>query len=355
MASKKTRRVALLLALVSVAAVAPQTAEAAKKRKPDVKVMSRNLYLGADIISMATARNEAEERAAAKDLHATVRATNFDLRAQAIAGEIANRKPDVIGLQEVARYFRSPEGQQDEVKNATIPMYDWLKILKRELRARDMHYRVVADRTWIDVEVSSDDGYDIRFQQANVVLVRRKKQTRVRFLRERSGVFPTQLAVPLHDQTVTQRRGWAGMEGRVSGRRFRFLTPHAEAYSNDISTQQFKELIRSRAARSKKIPTIIAGDFNSDPRSEDADAGGYEAVIAAGYRNTAPEPHNTCCQAETLDNEVSTLRTWIDHIVVRPRARVLGWGLVGNEVADRIGGLWPSDHAGLFARLRLKR
>jgi endonuclease/exonuclease/phosphatase family metal-dependent hydrolase len=103
------------------------------------------------------------------------------------------------------------------------------------------------------------------------------------------------------------------------------------------------------------VPTIIGGDFNSDPRSEDNDAGGYNAVIAAGYRNTAPKLRNTCCQVETLDNPVSQLKTSIDHIVVRPRARVLGWGLVGNDAADRIGGLWPSDHAGVFTRLRLKR
>ena len=353
MLSKKTRRVAVLMALVSVAAIAPQTAEAGRA-KPDVKFMSRNLYLGADIIKMATARNEAEERALAKQLHDTVRATNFETRAQAIAGEVANRKPDVIGLQEVARYFRSPDGQQDEVKNATTPLYDWLSILQTELKARDLNYRVVSDRTWIDVEVSSDEGYDLRFQQANVVLVRRN--SRVRFLRERSGVFPTQLTVPLHDQMVTQQRGWAGMEGSVAGKRFRFFTPHAEAYSNDISTKQFQEMMANSQLRPRRIPMVIAGDFNSDPRSDDdAEKGGYNAVVGAGFRNTAPRARNTCCQAELLDNDTSELKTWIDHIMVRPRARVLGWGLVGNEVADRIGDLWPSDHAGVFARLRFKR
>ena len=39
--------VAGLLALVSVAAIAPATAEAGRA-KPDVKVMSRNLYLGVE-------------------------------------------------------------------------------------------------------------------------------------------------------------------------------------------------------------------------------------------------------------------------------------------------------------------
>jgi endonuclease/exonuclease/phosphatase family metal-dependent hydrolase len=351
--SRKTRRVALLLAIASVAALAPATAEAGKRAKPDVKFMSRNLYLGADIIKMAVAKNEAEERALAAQLHETVRATDFNTRAQALAGEVANRKPDVIGLQEVARYLRSPDGQQDEIKNANMPLYNWLSIFQRELRARDMHYRVVSKLTWIDVEVSSDEGYDLRFQQANVVLVRRG--SKVKFLRQRKAVFPTQLPIPLHDQQVVQQRGWAGMEGRVAGKRFRFFTPHAEAYSNDVSTQQFKEMMASTQLKPKRMPMVIAGDFNSDPRStDDAERGGYDAVVDAGFRNTAPRPRNTCCQSERLDNDVSELETWIDHIMVRPRARVLGWGLVGNEPADRVNDLWPSDHAGIFARLRLK-
>ena len=353
MQSRKTRRVALLLALVSLAALAPGTAEAAKRPKPDVKFMSRNLYLGADIIKMAVARNEAEERALAQQLHATVRATDFETRAVAISREIAARKPDVVGLQEVARYLRSPDGQQDEVKNATTPLYDWMDTLQTELRARGLNYRVVSKLTWIDVEVSSDDGYDLRFQQSNVVLVRRG--SKVKFLRQRKAVFPTQLTVPLHDQQVVQQRGWAGMEGRVAGKRFRFFTPHAEAYSNDISTQQFKEMMASSQLKPRSMPMVVAGDFNSDPRSTDAaERGGYDAVVDAGFRNTAPRPRNTCCQSETLDNDVSELDSWIDHIMVRPQARVLGWGLVGNSPTTRINDLWPSDHAGVFARLRLK-
>ena len=37
-----------------------------------------------------------------------------------------------------------------------------------------------------------------------------------------------------------------------------------------------------------------------------------------------------CFQVMECDDR-SLLDAWIDHIMVRPRARVLGWGLVGNE------------------------
>jgi hypothetical protein len=55
-----------------------------------------------------------------------------------------------------------------------------------------------------------------------------------------------------------------------------------------------------------------------------------------------------------VDNNPSTLKQWIDHIVVRPKAQVLKQLVVGNKLTDMIGGLWPSDHAGIVAKLRLK-
>ena len=41
-----------------------------------------------------------------------------------------------------------------------------------------------------------------------------------------------------------------------------------------------------------------------------------------------------------------------DHIVVRPRIKVLRSGIVGTEQID---GIYPSDHAGIHATLRLKK
>jgi endonuclease/exonuclease/phosphatase family metal-dependent hydrolase len=138
----------------------------------------------------------------------------------------------------------------------------------------------------------------------------------------------------------------------VAGKRFVFLDPHAEAYSDADATKQFKQLVRT-AAKSRRIPTIIAGDFNSDPAASGGGAGGYNAVIRAGFKDTGKRA-NTCCQDENLLNPQSKLNQWIDHIVVRPAAKVIRSVIVGNRVSDKIGGLWPSDHAGVVATIRLK-
>ena len=64
--------------------------------------MSRNLYLGADIITAATAKDTPDLEQRATTLFQTVQQTNFPVRAKAIAKEIAATHPDLVGLQEVA-------------------------------------------------------------------------------------------------------------------------------------------------------------------------------------------------------------------------------------------------------------
>ena len=339
---------ALVVALLALAGIAPQLAQAKPKR--DVTVMSRNLYLGADIIKLVTAKDQNEEQQNVAALHRTVDQTNFPLRAKALAAEVAKNKPDIIGLQEVARYYRGPNGVHDGIKNATTPLYDFLKIYQSALKARGLKYKVVSQQTELDIETASAEGYDLRLKLGNAVLV--KKGSRVKVKKALHGTFTDQLTVPLADQNAPLSRGWAGVDAVVGGRKFRFIDPHAEAYSDDIATNQFKELLKT-GAKSRKRTTIMAGDFNSDPTAQGARAGGYNAVIGAGFKDTSGR-QNTCCQNETVNNNPSALSQWIDHIVVRPKAKVLKRRVVGNQLSDMIGGLWPSDHAGLVAKLRLK-
>ena len=345
-------RSSIVAAALAVAALVPAAAQAARA-KPDVTVMSRNLYLGADIITLATAADVPGEMEKARALHATVDQTSFPTRAKAIAAEVKKHHPDVIGLQEVARYYKGADGVHDGVNDARTPIYDWLAILQKQLKARGLRYRAVSRQDEIDVEVPSADGYDLRLVLGNTVLVRTGKGARVKVLKDVHGVFTDQLAVPLADgQSVHLKRGFAGMDGRVAGRRFRFLDPHAEAYSAELAGKQFAELLTT-GARSRKLPTIMAGDFNSDPAATGGAAAGYTNVINGGFKETGKRA-STCCQDENLLNPLSKLDQWIDHIVARPAAKVLGSVVVGAKPADRIGGLWPSDHAGVVATLRLK-
>src|SRR3954465_10766789 len=91
------RTVAALMVALSALVVAPAAASA---KKQDLKVMTRNVYLGADIIPLATAKDEAEFEQNAAQRFQTVQNNNFPARAKALAAEIKKAKPDLVGIQE---------------------------------------------------------------------------------------------------------------------------------------------------------------------------------------------------------------------------------------------------------------
>ena len=71
---------------------------------------------------------------------------------------------------------------------------------------------------------------------------------------------------------------------------------------------------------------------------------------------------SSCCQESitpllapgALTNQVSTLRTRIDLILSRGSARSTGDAeLIGNTRFQEVPPFWPSDHAGVVAKVRL--
>ena len=73
------------------------------------------------------------------------------------------------------------------------------------------------------------------------------------------------------------------------------------------------------------------------------------ATLDAGFFNPLKR-RETCCFGEDLTKTGERLDSWIDHVVTRPRVKTVSSSLVG---AGQVGGLYPSDHAGIAATLRL--
>jgi hypothetical protein len=343
-------------ALIAVSALlpiaAPSAASADSSR--DVKVMTRNLYLGADLIPLASAPNrDAFEQAAAQRFQ-TVLKNDFATRAKGLADEIAKQKPDLIGVQEAAVWKRGPDGVKDgNTTPANQTVYDSTQLLLSELKKRGEKYRVAVIRPWFDFEAPTALGYDVRLTQNDVVLVRATKGEKVKVTRAFKGGYSKTFIVPTQVGEVDSPRGWAGVDAKLGKRKFRFVTTHLEAYSGDIANTQMQELL-AKQLKSKKAQTILVGDFNSDPK----DAGNgtpnaFSTAIGAGFSNPLKR-RETCCFSEDLTQTTDKLDSWIDHVVVRPKIKSVKSGIVGNRTSDRVGGLWPSDHAGIWTTLRLK-
>jgi hypothetical protein len=104
----------------------------------------------------------------------------------------------------------------------------------------------------------------------------------------------------------------------------------------------------------------MAGDFSIPADSGlDPSFPAYQAIINAGFSDAwrvkrAPDPGFTAHQAENLLNPTSELSQRIDLVLFRGGFGVADINLIGNLPTDRTSsGLWPSDHAGVAAVLRL--
>ena len=350
-------RKTLLLALAATMLL-PGAALAGSSKKPkttDVTVMTRNLYLGADIISLATAsdQNDFEQKATA--LFQTVGRTDFKSRSALIADEIKRTKPDLIGLQEVALWRRGADGVKDgPTTPATTVVYDWLDDLDAALKQRKLRYRVVRVQREFDFEGPTSMGHDIRFTQQDAILVR--VDSKVKVSKARSGNFKSSFQVPLASigQTADVKRGYVSVDANVGGAKFRFVNTHLEAYSEANGLAQAKELTAGPAKF--RGQAILVGDMNSERGSEDSDP--IDHLLRFGFDDTffrkTRKDTKTCCQAEDVANAQSQLRSRIDFVLAKPRAVVRKSQVVGNNPGIRTAnGLWPSDHAGVVSTLRL--
>jgi endonuclease/exonuclease/phosphatase family metal-dependent hydrolase len=347
------RTVAALLVALSACAVLPAAASA---KKQDLKVMTRNVYLGADLIPLAAAPDQAAFETAAAQRFQTVQSNDFPARAKSLAAEIKKAKPDIIGVQEATIWRRGADGVKDgPATPATQVIYDSSKELQKALRSAGTPYREVAGRNWFDFEAPTALNYDVRVTQRDVILVRKGSKAKVR--KTFRGGFRDHFDPPTPVGTAQQLRGWVGVDGTLAKKKFRFVTTHLEAYSADIADKQMKQLLSSSGPLgSKKRQSILVGDFNSAPgsnpneRGASRDASAYYSAIEKGFHNGLPK-RATCCFAEDLHSTADKLETWIDHVLVRPKVKVLKSGIVGTK---QVGGLYPSDHAGITATLRLK-
>src|SRR4051812_26365241 len=340
-----SRRLLIPLALLAALVAAPATSPAAKAPKPQkITVMSRNLFLGADLIPLALAQPGDDFERAAGKLFDDVKATEPDARMRLVAAEIAKAKPDLVGLQEVTLWRTGPKNDGKPAPNVEI---DYLATIKQELKRLGASYRVVADQRTLDLEGPTDRGVDVRFTDGNVILARKG----VKVTNSKSSDFKSQLVIPTNALgDVAVNRSFNQLDAQVGHAKIHFVNAHLEAYSTDFRLKQAKELVKG-PLKSKKLPTVLVGDLNSGPKlPKKADRPPYLAIAAAGYKEARSSTPN-CCFADDLVSG-----TWdhiVDHIMTRPKFKLLRSFVTGTKRTP--SGKAPSDHGGVVSVLQLPR
>jgi hypothetical protein len=372
---------ALVAAVIAALLVPSGGIAGAKSKGKIVKVMTRNVYLGADLTPAINAQNAEQFSEANGKILRDVDTNRFDIRARGLAREIVRKGPDLVGLQEVALWRENENANLGPAlggpKTATAVHQngDFLALLMARLNQGKKRYRIVKVQREFDFEAPADyndtegDGdpavsafmpdaeMNGRLTMRDVLLA--KVKAGVRTTNVKGGNFKTTYNPTISGVMITVDRGWVAADAVVRGsRKFRFVNTHLEAFGDpSIREAQAKELTRRGGPARGRLPVILVGDINSDDNTvQGDDRKAYLHLKRKGFVDRATERPMSCCLNTSIltanNGSVSDFDHHIDHVLTnRPRKiKRISAAVTGRAPQN---GYWDSDHAGVFSRLRI--
>ena len=262
-----------LIGSISLALFTPISAQAIE---PTFTVMSRNIYLGADVgVALELIP---DMPAAAQFMWDQVNKNDFSKRSVALAAEIQSYKPDVIGLQEATIWYCK--------KNAWSKKVEVFNFTDQLLQALDGDY-VLASK---DGKTAFNPGYSINpipfltmvkdperfqkvfgqdkaacgFQIGDALAIKKELAGQV----VRVGNTEYEDSYSIVPTLMTIYRGYTWADINIANIPVRFITTHLESIwdENKVpnAAKQATQLIKD--VKETNMPLVIIGDFNSDPR-----------------------------------------------------------------------------------------
>ena len=379
-----------MLVLAAVVALATPVAAEAANGAPKVTVMTRNLFLGADLSPAIQAPDIPSAIDGAGTVWNELQSTKFPERAAPLAREIKRSKADLVGLQEVALWRQQtpsdggapPISPIQGAQPATAVEFDFLALLKAQLKKIGAKYRVVVVQKEfggelpVDADHSDATGtgplamfgadFDLSLTMRDVILVRRG--TKVKLGRTRKGHYATRYEPNVGGIMIPVDRGWVSVEAKIRGSsprngtkprysRFRFIDTHLEAFGDPtIREAQAKELVAGPLHTRKQV--ILVGDLNSgiarhNEPEQPGDDLAFRALADFGMRDNGAI--QSCCYDNLFDQGGMFDHT-VDHVLTKPGLRRIRAYVTGHDPSQRTAsGLWPSDHGGVVSRLQLRK
>lgn len=360
----------------------------------EIDVMTQNQYLGADltpVLSAATADpfNPEVFNAAVVMTLQKIAAARPAERAKALAAQIAQRNPDVLGLQETYRFACLPHPFVPEVPGrgcddpeVKAAFNDQLQNIEAALRGQ---YVVAGKVTNMKVDAIpfAVNGFPAILQVADrdAILVRSGLPASwVNFapialcrISDQGCNFttrPPEFQTPLGPIAI--ERGFLAVDVTVKGQSYRIFNTHLEQrlLAPNLPETRLLQVGQALEVLNTALNTwdgvrkvLVVGDMNSAPPDTIPGAPTpYQVFTLNGFTDNwmmRPQVDEglSCCQSESLTNRNSELYERIDMIFTLTRPRlVLDMKLLGNTMGDKTrpagdGGLWASDHAAVAAKL----
>ena len=389
------RLLVTLLVALSIFSIAP-----AQASDSQVKVMTRNLYLGADVgIAMDLIPNLS---AAAQFMWDQVKKTDFNKRAPKLAAEIIANNPDVVGLQEATIWFckKNVFSKRTEVFNFTKQFLaatkaqgsEYVLAQKDGITALNTGFSIAAVPFITMVHdpetfqpLFGQDSAACGFEIADALAIRADLADKV--LKVGNSEYEQKYTIVPTIMSIYRGYTWADIQ--IGNSPVRFVTTHLESLWDENKVPnaaiQAKQLLADLI--NTKNPIIVMGDFNSDPRdprmpanpnpgeqpvASDACPAGtskcnaYLLMTEAGYTDSGPDPllpenytwgMNALLTgpdpvrlkvAEQLGNRAGYTDR-LDYVFVKNGVTVSSATLVGASAPNNLN----TDHAGVVALLEI--
>jgi len=362
----------------------------------DLRVMTQNQYLGADLTPIVTAADAAAFNAAVVAALQKIAANRPAERMKALAAEIAKEQPDLVGLQEVER-FQCIDLVQPAIPGSGCSDPSISAAFSDHLQATldGLNGTYVAKATVVNLNIAgvpfSINGVPalVSVTDRDVILARNGVDaTPVDYtVFQNLGVclqpsadgcnYSVVVEAPTPLGPITIEHGFVAVDATVNGKAYRLATTHLEIQFPD-PTNPLSEIFQAAQA-AELLQTllnttpldrslVVVGDMNSSPDHTAIPGLGlptpYQQFAAAGFTDIwqlrpGSLPGYTCCQLEDLSNRQSILRERDDLIFsLEVPSRVKNVRVVGATVSDKTPppglGLWPSDHGSVTAELQFQ-
>ena len=387
----------------------------AKAEEPyQLTVMSRNIYLGADVgVALELIPNFP---AAAQFMWDQVKKTDFTKRANKLAAEAALDKPALIGIQEATTWYC-----KKNLWSEKVAVFDFLTQFIKATQATETSYSLAS----FDGVDAFNPGYSIAaipyltkvedpdlllslfgstsaacgFTIGDAILVRDDLKRNIKQV----GNTEYDATYSIVPTIMTIYRGYTWVDFKVNGSLVRVISTHLESIwdENKVpnSALQAAQLIED--LKGAKMPLIVMGDFNADPRDPRAESepnpglqpviseacptsgiascNAYKAMIDAGFTNASPDatdPRYFTWGASALlngpdSNRIEVAKEFgnqygftdrLDYIFTKNVYATVSSKLIGNIYPDG-SSIWDcgdekcfaSDHAGLVATIEIPR
>ncbi len=380
-----------------------------------IDVMTQNQYLGADLTPIIAAPDPAAFNEALITALEDIAANDYPARAEKLADLIADRLPELAGLQEMFQFVCYETGalpgacSDPSIANA---FNDHLQLTLDALAELDETYVDVATVNNlnltavlgipglplpglpVDLDYNGIPDITVTVLDRDVILARSDvagTATPVTFPCIKPSVDGCNYEVVASANSpigpISIERGFVGVDASIGGVTYRFVNTHLEVQRPDgteassiVQALQSAQLISTLGPTTPPgVSLIVVGDINSSPddpiipnptqptfpprapvrpgRSSRRTRSASSGYTDAWDLRPGNQPGYSCCQLDDLSNQQSILRERIDVIfsAAAPtnvkKARVLG-AKVSDKTSPPGQGLWPSDHGSVAAELQ---